>query len=265
MNSIPVMKNSSLEQISRILGDHLTGSKITNLFFQVGFNNSSTETKWRRINYYFEETQMQYHCANKVIEFISLTTDPIKFVNNKDEFNLLLNELNKILAFSGIKIDNQGKFRKTLQANTIDEAHERASNLQKILYERNIHEDVLKFCKPELLQENYFHAVFEATKSISDKIRKISQLSLDGNNLVYKVFDDNNPLIAINSLRTPSEKNEQRGLKNLLLGIFSMFRNTLAHEAEIYWPVSEQDAIDLLTMISFIHRKLDNAVKIPYQ
>ncbi|HEY4636890.1 MAG TPA: TIGR02391 family protein, partial [Burkholderiales bacterium] len=27
-----------------------------------------------------------------------------------------------------------------------------------------MHPDVLRFCRPELVQKNYFHAVFEATK-----------------------------------------------------------------------------------------------------
>lgn len=256
--------NNSLTQLSTILGEYLTGSMITKFFSQVGYDENSNITKRIRIYDFFLQSQQQYKCSNKILEFIQNVVNPINFVNYHSDFLKLINELNKILTFSGLIINEEGKFNTITKATTINEATAKASKFRKILYDRNIHPDILKFCRPELIQGNYFHAVFEATKSLADKIRNISGISLDGNQLVYAVFDKDKPLIAINSLRTSSEKNEQTGFKNLLLGIFSMFRNTLAHEAKIYWPITEQDAIDLLTTLSFIHRKLDNAVKIPY-
>ena len=48
---------------------------------------------------------------------------------------------------------------------------------------------------------------------------------------------------------------------NLCVGMFGTFRNTTAHGAKLTWPVTEQDALDLLTLVSFIHRRLDQAVK----
>jgi hypothetical protein len=54
---------------------------------------------------------------------------------------------------------------------TIDEAKVRANRLRSELERRHVHSDVLAFCRAELLQENYFHAVLEATKSVSEKIR----------------------------------------------------------------------------------------------
>lgn len=38
-----------------------------------------------------------------------------------------------------------------------------------------------------------------------------------------------------------------------------MVRNPLAHNAKIEWDMSEQDALDTLTMLSLVHRKLDSA------
>lgn len=264
MPSYDKLKNNSLNQLSIILGNHLTGSQITNFFNQVGYNDKSNITKQVRIYDFFMHSQNLYNCSNKVIEFIQKVIDPVNYLNDHYEFLTLINELNKVLLISGLTVNEKGQFATTPKATTINEANARANNFRKILHDRNIHTDILKFCKPELIHQNYFHAVFEATKSVFDKLRSISGLSLDGNQLVYKVFNRDKPIIAINSLTTFSEQNEQLGFKNLLLGIFSMFRNTTAHEAKIYWSISEQDAIDLLTTLSFIHRKLDNAVKIPY-
>jgi hypothetical protein len=43
-------------------------------------------------------------------------------------------------------------------ARTLTEAEQRADRLQNEL-RRQVHADVLKFCRAELLQENSFHAV----------------------------------------------------------------------------------------------------------
>ena len=45
-------------------------------------------------------------------------------------------------------------------------------------------------------------------------------------------------------------------------GIFSAFRNPEAHELKVLWHVSETDALDLLSTLSLIHRRLDGAVVI---
>jgi len=47
---------------------------------------------------------------------------------------------------------------------------------------------------------------------------------------------------------------------NLLKGLFGTFRNTTAHAPKITWEIEEQDALDILSLISLVHRRLDNAV-----
>lgn len=88
--------------------------------------------------------------------------------------------MNTVLAFSGLSVGADGKIRTETPATTLDEAQKRASSLKAALLERNVHPDVLKACKSELLQDNYFHAVLETTKSVSDKIRMKTGLVYDG-------------------------------------------------------------------------------------
>lgn len=40
-----------------------------------------------------------------------------------------------------------------------------------------------------------------------------------------------------------------------------MFRNPEAHQPKIYWNIEEQDALEILGLISYCHRRLDNAKK----
>jgi hypothetical protein len=44
--------------------------------------------------------------------------------------------------------------------------------------------------------------------------------------------------------------------------MFGAIRNPLAHAPKIDWPMLEQDALDILTLVSFVHRKLDGTVKL---
>jgi len=66
----------------------------------------------------------------------------------------------------------------------------------------------------------------------------------------------------LKTLSTESEKSEQRGFVNLLIGLFGAVRNPLAHAAKTNWPMSEQDALDILTLVSLVHRKLDSATRL---
>ena len=69
------------------------------------------------------------------------------------------------------------------------------------------------------------------------------------------------PALAINSLQSDTDRGEQRGFVNLLTGLFGTIRNPLAHNPKVEWPIEEGDALDILTLASLIHRKLDRARK----
>lgn len=76
------------------------------------------------------------------------------------------------LLFSGLKVRADGKVvREARVASTATEAQQRASDLRPELTRRHVHPDVLRFCRAELLQQNYFHAVLEASKNVADKLR----------------------------------------------------------------------------------------------
>ena len=86
-------------------------------------------------------------------------------------------------------------------------------------------------------------------------------LTNDGVDLVHDAFGQKfgAPILAINPLLTQTQQGEQRGFVSLLKGLYGTIRNPLAHDPKIEWDMSEQDALDILTMISLVHRKLDGA------
>jgi uncharacterized protein (TIGR02391 family) len=198
-----------------------------------------------------------------VLIFIQKILNPIRYADNHQQFEQNRIDINKRLLFIGLELLDTGKFRKVIEAKTIQEAQQRADKLRTKLKNREIHSDVLLFCKAELLQDNYFHAVFEATKSVADKIRNKSGLTMDGSDLVDKAFglgQSKNPKLAFNTLTTESEESEHKGFMHLIKGLFGMFRNTTAHAPKIKWTINEQDAVDSLTLASMLHRTLDRCV-----
>jgi uncharacterized protein (TIGR02391 family) len=126
-----------------------------------------------------------------------------------------------------------------------------------------VHPDVLTFCRAELVQDNYFHAVLEATKSVAAKIRSLTTLTADGADLVQQALGGTDPLLRINPFTSDTHKGEQRGFANLLVGLFGTFRNPTAHAPKNEWPVSEEDALDLMCLASYAHRRLGGAKRRP--
>jgi uncharacterized protein (TIGR02391 family) len=65
------------------------------------------------------------------------------------------------------------------------------------------------------------------------------------------------PALAFNTLSNETERSEHTGLTMLIKGMFGTFRNTTAHAPKITWPIELEDALDLLTLASLLHRRLD--------
>jgi uncharacterized protein (TIGR02391 family) len=222
-------------------------------------DNSGESTKWRRLYLIFQELQRNYGCANKVFDFVQAYLLPVRFIGKKDLFEEERTKLNTILAFSGIEYGADGQFRQREAVKTLSEAEKRIITIKNKFQGRRIHPEVLKYCKIELMQDNYFHAVFEATKGLAQRIRDMSGIQADGSVLIDRVFLSEQPLLAFNTLQTDTEISEHKGFAALLKGCFAAARNPLAHEPKILWD-GEDDAADYLSLISLLHRKLDDCV-----
>lgn len=260
MSFIPEFSLNKLEQISRILGEEASGSQLTNIFRQCSIQDVVGEggTKWKRIYRSLEEKQKSDHCGNNVAALIQIVMEPIRFISN-NRFIESRELLNSKLAFCGMQLGNDGKLRLIEAAKTIPEAEKRASELRLKLQERNIHPQVLKYCKTELLHDNYFHAVFEATKGVAQCIRDKTGLTSDGAKLVDEAFSLQNPFLAFNTLQTESEQSEHKGFANLLKGYFGAVRNPHAHTPKIMWE-GEIEAMDYLTLSSMLMKKLEQSI-----
>jgi uncharacterized protein (TIGR02391 family) len=264
MPLIPRLRDSVLGQLSRILADSCSHSELTTLLAQAGFPESSDGPKWQRILTAAERSQIKYSSSNQVIGLIQRCMDPVRYHANPERFEELRDQLNVVLAFEGLTLNPDGNVAPTDGVTTITEAQAKANRLKTELARRAVHPDVLKFCRAELVSDDYFHAVLEATKSVAEKIRTKTGLTADGLQLVDAALSRSmgQPMLAFNSLRTPTEESEHSGIMNLLKGMFAAFRNPTAHAPRVRWKIDEQDALDLLVLVSLLHRRLDSAVRI---
>lgn len=263
--TIPTFNDTVVRQIGNVLESVASHREFTALFNECKIVEQGGSPKWERITLALIFRQRQDGCGNNVVVFIQAVMNPVRFVGQTSRFEEFRNRLNEVISFVGLQLGDDGTIRVATAARTLSEAAQRAGRLRKILEQRQVHSDVLAFCREELLKDNYFHAVFEATKSVADKIRAKSGLLSDGAELVDDVFSLKNPVLAINTLRTETEQSEHKGFANLLKGVFGTFRNVTAHAPKIHWTIEEQDALDLLTMVSYLHRRLDRAAKVPAQ
>ena len=254
-----------LEMISNVLGDTsqgLTGTEIHRFLLQANIEDiDPTLTKRYRLYNALANEQDKNRCSNQILNFISYVLAPSRFVDAPNEFERLRNAVNQQLAFVGYELKADGQYREIDSASTISDVQIKVDNLKQELENRKAHREIFKYCKAELLQNNYFHSVLEANKGLFQRIRDLSGIETDGNTLIEQVFSSN-PILIINNYQSTSEKNEHTGFSNLLRGLCAMFRNPTAHEPKIDWNIQEQDALEILGIISYCHRRLDNAQKI---
>ena len=269
MAQINRFKDSTLENLARIIADidpKITGSVIHRVLLQsqiedVSYNENSLAKRYKLFNA-FVNYQKDFRCANNIIVFIQNILSPQRYLDNVDMFKKLKAEVNNQLAFEGLCINEENQILAIKKASKISDVQIKVDGLKAKLELQGAHNLVFSYCNAELLANNYFHSVLESSKGLIKRIQELASVTNDGQNLIERVFKDEDPILIINNFQSRSEKDEHRGFRSLLIGIVAMFRNPVSHELKVEWNMTEQDALDILAMISYCHRRLDNAQKI---
>lgn len=162
------------------------------------------------------------------------------------EFLKLITPVNKIQEIESIL--SKGGVYKSFTDESIKE-----------FYSRNYHPEINKHCLQLYKQQNYFHAVFEAAKVYNKLVKEKSKSGNDGVKLMMEVWPCKG-VLKVTECKSETDENVQEGLKFLSAGLMRAIRNPTAHEPALHWPISKEDCLDLLSFISFLLRKLDQAV-----
>lgn len=257
--SYPVLK-----AIADVLADTsvgLTGREIGDLLIRLNMEDPlPTATKRDRLAEAFVARQNKDRSSKRIITFIVTAMEPVRYRTRPELFALRQDRLNEHLAFVGLRVNDEGRVARGVVAQTLDEASRIATSIRDELHRRKCHPEVLRYCSVEVLKKAHFHACLEATKSIFDRLRGLSGASGDGAALVDAALalgKSGVPTLAINSLRTQTDRDEQTGLANLVKGLNGLYRNPTAHDPRLNRTINDDELLEVLTMVSMVHRRLD--------
>lgn len=265
MTAIPPFDEEVIEKIGAVLGhtnSGFTGPEIANLLRQARILDPGEMTKRHRVTEALRAEQARTRAGSCVVALLTTAMKPVRWSSDQPGFEAMRHDLNAVLAYAGLELMKDGRVHRRSVARTHDQDTATSRRLRDETQRRGGHAQVFRYCTRELVADDCFGAVFEATKGLAERVRHLTGLDLDGHRLVDAAFSTGGqgPMVAFNGLRSDTERNEQAGLANLMKGLFSAFRNPAAHEPRILWHVSEPDALDLLSTLSLVHRRLDAAV-----
>ncbi|WP_455277206.1 TIGR02391 family protein, partial [[Eubacterium] cellulosolvens] len=133
------------------------------------------------------------------------------------------------------------------------------------LYESlDFHPKIKKASERLFKDGHYSQAILDAFKELCNIVKKESgRPTLNGKDLMAKVFNEKNPIIRLNKLETKSEKDEQEGFKFIFMGSMVGIRNPRAHEL-----LEEKDpykVLEYLALASLLAKKaegMESTIKI---
>lgn len=259
-------QRSTIRNIANVLASTespgLTGSQIDQLLQDIEAPPRGAGSKREGLFDALTDTVTPETAAQRTRDFIAVAMSPARYTNDRQCWEDLRRQLNQVLVTEGRHIDDAGRLTELSEvANTFDDIDRLTSSLMEELQRRGTHERLLEYCSRELIAESLFHAISEAAKSIPDRIRALTGLTADGQELFDTALGTKNStrLLLINSFSTTSDESEQRGFKNLLVGIHGHYRNPRAHRTRLGSQEDQHDFLDAFSLFSYVHRRLDSA------
>lgn len=263
MPILPLFSTSQLEAICNVLADlndGLTGAEIGALLQEKNIADPYPAViKRLRLYEALRQQQELDGCGNNIASLVLAAMNPARYQDNEELFTRRLERLNAVLGLDGYQISPDGKLKVVPSSRQTTEAQERARRLRGELVRRGVHPNVLRCCLPELLTENCYPVVYQAVRGLEEQIREKTGLNLEGPELVEQAFGLRiGPLLAFNTLQSEPERAEHLSIAALIKNLVSVFRGT-AVEIHSAWAINETEAIDLLTLASMLHRRIEKA------
>lgn len=142
------------------------------------------------------------------------------------------------------------------QGNIIGEPPKDTAELPVNLFDKmQFHPRVIQVSESLFKTGNYASAILEAFKAVDNYVKEKTALSLNGQALMSKVFDENAPIIKLNDLLTQSDRDEQEGFKFLFKGATIGIRNPKAHDNVV--QTDPYRTIEYLGLASLLMKRIE--------
>lgn len=260
MNEIGPIKEAALEEIAHTIADFYTGSQITMFFARAGHPQivHDASTKWRFVYEALLSISKSKYGSHEILKIVQTLCDPQAFFSIPEKHEQITNRINKVLNFYALEVSRDGAIIKKASKQT---RLETTPEGMKFFDSRLFHPKIKLHGRKLFLEGNYSNAVFECCKAYDKEVRVFSQIDDHGASLMGRAFPEKGP-IKLNAQQSLSEKNEQEGIMHLSRGLMFAIRNPQGHEPALDWPISQEEALDLLSFLSFLFRKLENSVAV---
>jgi len=128
------------------------------------------------------------------------------------------------------------------------------------VYSQVVTDELLRETTQKLFDNGHYAlAVEEAFKCLNNFVKAKAGIGADGADLMRNVFTPKNPTLALNSLKTDSQRDQQLGYMDIFAGTMTGIRNPRAHEHK--YLDEPQIALEMLSLANHLLRMARNAEK----
>ena len=254
-------KPEALDRLAHVItGNYRNEDEIIRLFERAGFSDvlDRDETDSQTIAKVLQAFQKGAK-GNPyfVLQVIKTMCNPQGYIGQPERFERVRGQVNDVLGWYGLEVTETGEGRRMPERVT---RLRPAKTPDEVAFDgRAFHTQVVEHSREHFRRGAYFPAVFECCKAFDAAVRKNTGIDKSGQALMSEALSLNGPL-KVNSQSSQSEKDQQQGIMFLCMGLMSAVRNPQGHEPERDWPMTREDALDVLTLVSFLFRKLENSV-----
>jgi uncharacterized protein (TIGR02391 family) len=249
------------------LEDVITDGELGALIISSGIQDiHHNASRHRRLCTAFIADQDHNRCADNLAGFLRRTGFHIKKSRGEAAYKRFSKEVNQVLSFAGYEINQDSEIRLLDRSKTSyvpPEADERAKQFREIVRQNKLHPDIEMVCRGEFfVDKGYFRPVRESMRFLIEKIKAKAVLGADGPELAEHAFSfawPGKPVLAINAFMTDKDLAEQFSFMVMLKAYFLMFQDEQTRTYKPSWEVPLEDALSLLSLASYFHRKVDKA------
>lgn len=128
---------------------------------------------------------------------------------------------------------------------------------------RDFHSEVTFHARDRFIDEDYFHAAFEVCKAFDKAVQAKKESPATGQALMLQAWGCDRGWLKVTRCASETDRDIQDGLKFMSAGLMAAVRNPLAHELAQHWVVTAEDCLDMLSLASYLFRRLDRVTVFP--
>ena len=201
---------------------------------------------------------------NPILDVVEQLCNPEEWFGRPKDRKAVIESVNEVIRRYGFEVLEEGEIVGTAgpigkpSSKTISPGRAvPAVRMPRKLSDRNLHPEVLRLTQEDFERGSHFHAVHEGCKGFVEYVRMKSKLTADGIDLMNLAFSPKGGPLRLNDLATETDRNEQQGLMQMASGLVAGIRNPTSHRTKDNWPLTQEDALGILSFLSYLYRQVD--------